>query len=161
MRRRNNMMMRAVMILLLIFCFSMPLFGADGVFREVSGKVEYRLGGEGWSNAAIGVSVPSGAQISTGFNSKASLEIESAILKIRPLTRMSIEELVEKEGVVSTNLHLKVGRIRAEVQSAEDLRHDFRVRSALSTAAVKGTSFEYDGVNVKVFDGTEIGRAHV
>jgi len=142
------------MIVIVILTFSSALFAADGVFKEVSGKVEYQLPGESWKKATVGVSVPVGARISTGFNSNARIEIESAVLKVRPLTRMSIEELVQEEGTISTDLNLKVGRVRAEVKSTEGIRHNFRLRSPYSTAAVKGTLFEYDGVNIVVYDGT-------
>ena len=120
----------------------------------MSGKVEYRLPGQGWRSAAVGDRVPTGAQISTGFNSRASIEIEQAVLRVDALTRMRIDELVKKEGLISTDINLKVGRIQAEVKRAEGLRHNFKLRSAQSTAAVRGTSFVYDGVNLETFDGT-------
>lgn len=130
------------------------LFAAEGVFTSVTGKVEYRLPGGNWQNAAVGDQVPTGAQISTGFNSRASIEIEEALLRVDALTRMRIDELVKKEGLVSTEIDLKVGRIRADVRRTEGLRHNFKLRSAQSTAAVRGTSFIYDGINLAVFDGT-------
>ena len=138
----------------LLFCaFIFTLPAADGVFKAVTGKVEYKLPGGNWQTAQVGVEVPTGAHISTGFNSGASLEIESAVLRIRSLTRMSIDELVKREGVISTNMNLRVGRIKAEVKGVEGLRSEFKVTSPLSTAAVRGTIFDDDGVNLKVYDG--------
>ena len=149
------MRVRTICIILgAMMLFSSMLYGAEGVFTAVTGKVEYRLSGSNWRNAAVGVRVPTGAQISTGFNSKASIEIEDAVLQVDALTRMRIDELVEKEGVISTDINLKVGRIQANVRRTEGLRHNFKLRSAQSTAAVRGTSFIYDGINLAVFDGT-------
>src|SRR6056297_268516 len=137
---------------LFILIYSLP--AADGVFRSVSGKVEYRVPGESWKIAQVGLRVPTGAHISTGFNSGARLEIESAVLRIRSLTRMSIDELIKREGVISTEMNLRVGRVRAEVKGVEGLRTEFKVSSPVSTAAVRGTIFENDGVNLKVFEGS-------
>ncbi len=141
-----------IALIALIFV-SIPLFAADGIFRSVKGKVEYQLPGESWKTASVGTAIPTGAQISTGFRSEATLEIDTAILEIKPLTRMRIDELVEREGLVSTGLFLKVGRVRADVKKLEGLQNEFRLQSTVSTAAVRGTSFEYDGVNVRVFTG--------
>ncbi len=140
--------------LIIMVLFTSMVYATEGVFTSVRGKVEYRLPGQGWRNASVGDRVPTGAQISTGFNSSANIELEEAVLRVTALTRMRIEELVQKEGLISTDINLKVGRIQAEVKSSEGLRHNFKLRSALSTAAVKGTSFMYDGVNLETFDGT-------
>ena len=42
---------------------------------------------------------------------------------------MELEELIEKEGTISTGLNLRVGKIRAEVKTTEGLRQDFRLTS--------------------------------
>jgi hypothetical protein len=143
-------------VLMLVFLLILPtaIFAAEGVFTAVSGKVEYQLPGRGWQKASTGTRIPTGAMISTGFKSEASLEIDSALLLIKPLTRMRIDELVQKEGVISTDLHLRVGRVRANVKAIEGLQNEFKLTSPVSTAAVRGTSFEYDGVNVQVFSGS-------
>ncbi len=148
---RKTVVLSALMVLMFT---ALPLCANDGVFRSVKGKVEYQLPGESWKTAAVGTAVPTGAQISTGFRSEATLEIDTAILEIKPLTRMRIDELVEREGLVSTGLYLKVGRVRADVKKLEGLQNEFRLESTVSTAAVRGTSFEYDGVNVRVFTGS-------
>jgi hypothetical protein len=148
---RKTVVLSALMVLMFT---AIPLCASDGVFRSVKGKVEYQLPGESWKTASVGTAVPTGAQISTGFRSEATLEIDTAILEIKPLTRMRIDELVEREGLVSTGLFLKVGRVRADVKKLEGLQNEFRLESTVSTAAVRGTSFEYDGVNVRVFTGS-------
>jgi hypothetical protein len=143
----------ALLAALLLLLLPSMLSASEGVFRAVSGKVEYQIPGDVWRTASTGTRIPSGALISTGFRSEATLEIDSAVLTVRPLTRMRIDELVEKEGVISTELHLRVGRVRAEVKAVKGLQNNFRLTSPVSTAAVRGTSFDYDGVNVRVLKG--------
>ena len=143
----------ALLAALLLLLLPSMLSASEGVFRTVSGKVEYQIPGDVWRAASTGTRIPSGALISTGFRSEATLEIDSAVLTVRPLTRMRIDELVEKEGVISTELHLRVGRVRAEVKAVKGLQNNFRLTSPVSTAAVRGTSFDYDGVNLRVLSG--------
>lgn len=144
---------KALPVAVLLLFLPVLVSASDGVFRTVTGKVEYQIPGEAWRPASAGTRVPTGALISTSFRSEATLEIDSAVLTIRPLTRMRIDELVEKEGGISTELHLRVGRVRAEVKRVEGLQNDFRLTSPVSTAAVRGTSFDYDGVNLQVLSG--------
>ena len=111
-------------------------------------------GGGAWKPAAAGMSFPVGATISTGFNSEAVLELGPSVLRVKALTRMRVDELVQKGGTLSTGLYLKVGKVRADVKSAEGLKHDFKLTSPVSTAAVRGTIFDYDGINLDVEGGT-------
>ena len=128
-------------------------FAQSAVIRETTGRVEIRVPGGQWQSAVLGRSVPIGSSISTGFDSTAVLEIASATLRVRPLTRLSLEDLYEQDDTVTTEVFLRVGRVRGEVRTTEGLQNDFRLRSPVSTAAVRGTEFEYDGVNLQVFDG--------
>ncbi len=66
---------------------------------------------------------------------------------------MRLDQLVQQGSTVSTELYLRVGRVRAEVKGAEGLLQDFKVRSPISTAAVRGTAFDFDGVNTNVDNG--------
>jgi hypothetical protein len=121
--------------------------------RGVSGRVELRPPGGEWTAATAGMSVSPGAAISTGFDWEATIQLGESTVVVRPLTRMRIDELAQREGTASSELFLRVGRVRAEVRTVEGLRQDFRVRSPLSTAAVRGTAFEFDGVNLHVDEG--------
>ena len=109
---------------------------------------------QAWVPVKAGMSLGLGTTISTGFNSTAVLELGSSVLQVKPLTRLRLNELVAREGTVTTDLFLQVGKIRAEVKSAEGLAQDFKVKSPVSTAAVRGTGFEYDGYELYVFEGT-------
>ena len=145
-----------------IFFFLILLFVAAGfssaqssaVIREITGKVEVQPRGGSWTQAAVGMTVSRGATISTGFGSRALIDLGNSVLNVQPLTRLRLEELIEKEGTVQTDLFLRVGKVRAEVKSVAGLQQDFKLRSPVSTAAVRGTDFDYSGFDVVVFDGT-------
>jgi hypothetical protein len=126
------------------------------VVSEVSGKVEIKSSEGGWRPAKAGMSIERGYSIATGFDSTAILEIGQSILRVRPLTRMRLEELVQKEGTVTTDLFLKVGKVKAEVKTGSGVPQKFTLKGPVSTAAVRGTEFEFDGFTVKVTNGTVV-----
>lgn len=125
----------------------------SAVVQSFSGKVEVQNAGGSWTPVSTGQTIPKGATISTGFRSEAVLRFGESTLEVQPLTRMRIDELVQREGTVKTDLYLRVGRVKAEVRRTEGLQQEFRLRSPVSTAAVRGTSFSYDGINLQVVEG--------
>ncbi len=145
---------RILFLSMMICSLALPLFAQNSAkVEKASGKVEMQSPGGSWRAVAAGDSIPLGATISTGFRSEALLQVGSATLEVKPLTRMRLDELIEKEGVVQTELFLRVGRVRAEVKPRQGIQQDFKLRSPVSTAAVRGTSFFYDGVNIQVITG--------
>jgi hypothetical protein len=139
---------------MLMWSLALPLFAQNSATVEkASGKVEMQSPGGSWRAVSAGDTIPLGATISTGFRSEALLQVGTATLEVKPLTRMRLDELIEREGVVQTELFLRVGRVRAEVKPREGLQQDFKLKSPVSTAAVRGTSFFYDGVNIQVITG--------
>lgn len=127
---------------------------AQAEFTEVSGKVEIRPAGRSaWTPASVGMRIDSNTMISTGFGASAALRMGASTVRVDQLTRMEFEEIVEQSDSVQTRLSLNVGRVSAQVRSADERRQDFRVRSPISTAAVRGTSFTYDGERLDVEEG--------
>jgi len=142
--------------LLVVLLLAAALAGAQtqARVRSSTGKVEILGAQQAWVPVKPGMILGLGTTISTGFNSTAVLELGASVLQVKPLTRLRLNELVAREGTVTTDLFLQVGKIRAEVKSAEGLAQDFKVKSPVSTAAVRGTGFEYDGYELYVFEGT-------
>jgi hypothetical protein len=101
----------------------------------------------------VGTTIPKGSSISTGFKSTALLEMGESSLAVNQLTRMTLEELARQAGVQQTNVFLRVGRVSAQVKTTTGIKHDFKLRSPVSTAAVRGTDFEYNGWLLVVTDG--------
>lgn len=144
--------------LLFLACFAsltVGLYAAEAaVFREVKGKVEYQLEGEDWMPAKVGVSIPKGAVISTGFKSTASIEALGSVILIKPLTRMVLDELVRNSAGTKTGLTLLSGKVKTEVKpSSATSSTVFDVKSPTATASVRGTGFEFDGENILVNHG--------
>jgi len=147
-------MKRITIVLVLFGLLAAPLFAQhSAVIKEVSGKVEVKEAQKAWAPAQVGMTISKGTYISTGFNSSAVLELGPSVLRVRQLTRMQLEELVEKEGTLTTGVNLPIGKVKAEVKSVAGLRNDFKLKGPVSTAAVRGTGFEYDGFSVKVDEG--------
>jgi ferric-dicitrate binding protein FerR (iron transport regulator) len=124
------------------------------VFLEVSGRVEIKEAGSSeWQKAAPGAGINGNTVISTGFRSRALVSLGSSRLDIHPLTALTLEELVQRGNTEETALYLRTGRIRATVNRPAGLSADFTVRSPVISASVRGTSFEFDGVNLRVESG--------
>jgi hypothetical protein len=146
--------MKRLLLLTILLIPAIVIPAQEVTITAMSGKVEILAPGRDWAPAAVGMVLAVSAVVSTGFNSNATLESELSTLEVRPLTRVRIDELVRSQDSARTEVFLQVGRVRADVRTAEGLRHDFEVRSPVSTAAVRGTRFEYSGTKLKVEDGS-------
>ncbi len=136
------MMNRNTALLLLLIAGTFPLLALDGQVVTVTGKVEYQVQSGIWKPLRAGDPITSGTMISTGFKSEATVKLGASILTIKPLTRMSLTQLVEKEETVNTELYLEVGNVKAEVNSFNNKKNGFTVKSPVATASVRGTVFE-------------------
>ncbi|HAK45995.1 MAG TPA: hypothetical protein DCO79_08780 [Spirochaeta sp.] len=145
--------MKKLIIIMTILIIAIPLFADNAVLKEAKGRVEIQTPGGRWQSAAVGDLLPSGASISTGFGSSAVIDAGASTITVEALTRMKLEELIEAQGAQTTGLFLRVGKVKAEVKRDTGLSHDFKLRSPSSTAAVRGTSFSYDGSSVTVDRG--------
>jgi hypothetical protein len=147
-------MKRIIIAVAIALALAPVLFSqAQAVVKEFKGKVEIKASGGDWQPVTAGMNLDTGASISTGFSSTALLDLGTSTLKVAPLTRMQLVELIARQGSVSTTLALKVGKVNAEVKTAQGLRQDFTLKGPQATAAVRGTEFEFDGVSVKVING--------
>ena len=147
--------MRVRVITFAVLCLlAVPAFSqTEATIDSVTGKVEVRPEAGSWQAASEGQRVAPGATISTGFDARATLRIGGAQLRVEPLTRLTVTELVREADTVSTRLFMAAGEVEAEVESAEGLSNDFRIRSTEATAAVRGTSFVFDGRELRVAEG--------
>jgi hypothetical protein len=122
-------------------------------FRETNGTVEIKLpGSTAWINAAAGDRIVNNTLISTGFKSGAVIVLGNSVITVRPLTRLSLEEIIRNQDE-QVSLYLQTGRIRAEVQPPVGGKTAFTVRSPVTTASVRGTSFEFDTERLRVDEG--------
>jgi hypothetical protein len=125
------------------------------VIRELRGTVETKdPGSSEWRPAALGQELEAETLLSTGFRSEAALDLGNSVLLVRPLTRLSLGEIAAAAGADRVEIQLRAGRIRADVRPPAGGNVEFTVRSPTATASVRGTSFEFDTVNLRVEEGT-------
>jgi hypothetical protein len=130
------------------------LFSQEAVIRELNGTVEVKgPGAEAWSPAQQGQVIGRTTAISTGFKSSATLGIGNSTLIVQPLTRLTVDELQEAGGSEQVNLSLRTGRIRADVRPPAEGKTEFTVRSPTATASVRGTVFDFNGIQLRVDEG--------
>jgi hypothetical protein len=149
--------MKAVLWITLLFGSLASLFAQtrEVYIREQTGTVELLLpGSENWRPARMGDAIPTAAVLSTGFKSTAVLEIGNSTVTVLPITRLSIEEILIRDKNETVNLRLRTGRVRADVNPPPGGGIEFNVRSPIATASVRGTSFEFDSINIRVIEGT-------
>ena len=148
--------MRKLLMIMLFLAGTSAVWAQDGQARfiEVQGKVEIKeAGSPDWKNAVAGDSLTNGTIISTYFKSAAIISLGASQLTVRPLTMLTLEELVLRENSEETSLYLRSGRIQADINQPTGLQIDFSVRSAYGSASVRGTSFVFDGRYLWVDNG--------
>jgi len=133
--------MKKLLTLLIIstgLAFSLSAQAMTAKVISITGKVEV-LKGESWKALAEGETLSRGDIISTGFNSQAVLSIKESVVTLGALTRMTVEKLAENEVKEQTSLFIDTGKLTANVKHSENKRMDFKIRSPVSTASVRGT----------------------
>ncbi|MDR2965955.1 MAG: FecR domain-containing protein [Treponema sp.] len=124
------------------------------VIKEMTGTVELQTSAGGnWIPAKEGSTIQKATIVSTGFRSTAILSVGSTTITVRPLTRLTLEEIIKLEETETVNLNLSSGRVRVEVKPPAGSRANFSAQSPSATASVRGTSFEMDTVSIRVLTG--------
>lgn len=147
--------MKKILILTMLAFFAGSLWAAAPTVKilSLSGKVEIKVPGGVRSAATEGMDIPLKSSISTGFNASMVFLFNKNKISVKSLTRMTLEDYVEKENTEATSLKLATGKVRAEVKSTDGRKVDFTVTSPVATASVRGTTFEFDGTRTEVIEG--------
>ncbi len=153
--QRKQYLLFTAFALLFFTVFALSAQAQAKVLR-VSGKVEVKAPRGAWITARPGMSVSAGSFVATGFKSSARIQLNQATLYVKQLTRLTLEQIARKQNVVTTNLFIRTGSLEADVKRGTEYTHDFKVRSPVSTAAVKGTRIRYDGMELSVRDGKAV-----
>ncbi|WP_051537794.1 FecR domain-containing protein [Treponema sp. C6A8] len=130
----------SILIISAIFAGFLSAQAISAKVVSITGKVEI-MKGNAWHQAAEGETLVRGDIISTGFNSQAVLNVKDSTITLSALTRMTVEQLAENDVKSQTQLFIDTGKVTANVKHAENKRTDFKVRSPVSTASVRGTNF--------------------
>jgi hypothetical protein len=143
------------MIVVLLFLMSIAAFAQQGIIREAIGTVELKQPGAAeFVLAKVGDPVVEATIVSTGFKSRALISVGNSTIAVQPLTRLSLTEITTAQQTERVAINLSTGRVRADVNPPLGGKTDFSVQSPMVTASVRGTIFEFDTMNLMVFDGT-------
>jgi len=154
-------MKKAILAILLAGAIQ-AVYAQNGVVKELSGTVELKpAGAAAFVPAVAGTQVKADTVISTGFKSTALLEVGSAIIAVRPLTRLTLTEISDSQGTETLNMSLQAGRVRVDVNPPAGAKASLSVSSPSATASVRGTSFYFDTMNVRVREGTVAFKGNV
>jgi len=125
------------------------------IIREVTGTVELKAPGSAdWVSAQVGDRLEQSTIISTSFNSTARISVGNSSILVRSLTRLSLQAVIDMENTENVGLELRTGRVRVDVNPSTGSKANYTVRTPLSLASVRGTSFEIDPFNITVMSGT-------
>jgi hypothetical protein len=131
------------------------LFSQDITITAINGIVQVKKSENAdWQTASAGQVLQIGNFIFTGFNSTAVLKTINAEIEVKPLSQMSIASLIKNNENVETDIYLKYGKPKATVSKSEEVKTIFKVRSANSTASVRGTVFTFGDDELVVEEGT-------
>jgi len=148
---KKNVCVLAVIMLLA----AGQIFGQNGVIKELSGTVELKRAGQAAFTAAkVGDAVAKDTVVSAGFKSTALITVGSTVITVRPLTRLTLAEISASAGTETINVNLQAGRVRVDVNPPAGTRASTTVQGPNATASVRGTSFEFDMMNLTVREGT-------
>lgn len=159
--------MKKCIIAVFLAVLAVSLFADEAVIKSVKGKVEYSSDGQTWFPAAPKQVLKQGDYISTSFKSSAVIVVNGSLINVKALTRMTLDELTKTSDGPQTELYLVSGKVSVEVKpSANEEITTFKVKSAMATASVRGTGFEFDGENllvnhgsVQLMDGLGVARS--
>lgn len=124
----------------LIVCFIAPVFSATATVTYSKGKVEIDRG-NGWVPLNVGDEVNESDILSTGFKSEARLNYNGSIISLAALTRIEFSELktIGKKDIVDFNVSM--GAVRSKVSRVDRDPPDYRARTSVAVASVRGTDF--------------------
>jgi len=147
-------MKKAIFALLLIGIAALG-FAQKAVITDLTGTVELKFSGAADFIPAIkGVEVAQDTIISTGFKSTALVQAGSAVITVRPLTRLTLKEIQASQETETLNLSLQAGRVRVDLNPPAGSKASLEIASPASVASVRGTSFDLDVRNLSVQSGT-------
>jgi len=146
--------MKKTFLVFIFILITVSVFAQSGIIRELNGTVELKVSGSSsFVTAKAGDQVSEDTIISTTFKSSALVAVGSALITVRPLTRLTLTEIRSASGAETLNVNLQAGRVRVDVNPPAGTRTAMTVSSPVATASVRGTSFEFDTRNLWVNHG--------
>ena len=147
--------MKRFIILVMMLLSAACIFAQNPIaqIKELTGTVELKKGAADWKLAKAGERIEETTLISTGFKSMALLDVGSSTVTVRPLTRMSINELVNQDGTETISVGMNSGRVRVDVKPPAGSKASFTIQTPSATASVRGTVFDMGKASIRVSEG--------
>lgn len=120
------------------------VFAANATVVSVTGKVEVSRN-NAWVPVSANSSIAEGEVISTGFNSEALIRYNDSVMRVGPLTRITLEKLATSEKKDDVSVYVSTGAVRSTVKHTENKRVTYTVRNPVAVASVRGTDFTFLG----------------
>jgi len=148
-------MKKTILAVILTLGAAVYVSALSGIIREMSGDVTFKVpGASDFVPAYIGRTFTSDTIVNTGFRSMAIIEVGSATLSLRPLSRISLMQAHTAAGTETVTTGLQAGRVRVDVRPPAGAVANFTIQGPSATASVRGTSFEFDQRSVRVIEGS-------
>jgi hypothetical protein len=124
------------------------------VVDDIRGDVYVRSSSGIWRTVAAGDTIYADERIVTGSNARVLLSIGPDTVRLSGYTNVKLESIRGSESE-ETRVEIAAGSLRAKVRTAgpERNRDRFTVQSPLATASVRGTDFDFNGVELMVYEG--------
>lgn len=132
-------------ILAVLFASCTLVFAETATVISVTGKVELNRN-EKWLPVQKDTIIREGEVISTGFKSEALVKYKDSVMKLGPLTRITLEKLASSDTKDDVSVYLSTGSVRSTVNHSENRRVSYTVRNPIAVASVRGTEFDFDGL---------------
>ena len=148
------MLKKSVFVLIIALFIGWNSIAQEARITLINGTVEIRNAGEtGWRPASVGTALQRNSVISTGIRSRALISLGASTVTVEPVTMLTLEELIRRDDTEEAVLHLRTGRIRADISPPSGVKTEFTVTSPSATASVRGTSFTFNGRRVTTHSG--------
>jgi hypothetical protein len=79
--------------------------------------------------------------------------VGNSTVTVRPLIRLTLEEIARLQNNEEAGFYLETGRVRAEVTPPGGGKIDCTLRSPMAAASLRGTIFDFDTLNLTVLKG--------
>jgi hypothetical protein len=112
----------------------------SGTVTAIKGTVRVRMHEEDkWQLASVGMVLPQGAEIHTGFRSAIQITIPPAqVLTLDRMTTVRLTELARSPDMVKSNIGMQYGRTQLNIEKS-GVSHDAKVQTPSTTLALRGT----------------------
>lgn len=120
--------------------FTTMIFAANATVVSVTGKVEVNRN-DNWVELKPNSTIAEGEVISTGFNSEALIRYNNSVMRLGPLTRITLEKLATSEKKDDVSVYVSTGAVRSTVKHTENKRVTYSVRNPVAVASVRGTDY--------------------